>query len=241
MDTVMACKAGLHVVVALLGGWAPIVAGAADVPPVKLATHDQAPYGTYMADKSFDGVAVRVVNCVFKRMNHPVQIEVLPWERAQMLAERGELDGFFPATLKPERLAWAGASDVIADQKWVWYMLPSSKFDPTAPDFKASAKVGAHFGSNRLKGLLEDGYQVVMKPPTDGQLLKGLLAGRLDAVLVGDLAVAEAMKEQKLNPTDFRTFVAKDAPLHAYFGKKFLAGVDSGFLKKFNAQIAKCR
>lgn len=78
MDTVMACKAGLHVVVALLGGWAPIVAGAADAPPVKLATHDQAPYGTYMADKSFDGVAVRVVNCVFKRMNHPVQIEVLP-------------------------------------------------------------------------------------------------------------------------------------------------------------------
>ena len=235
------CRAGLHLAVVLVGFCLPTVARTADARPVRLATHDQAPYGTYMADKSFDGVAVRVVNCVFKRMNRPVHIEVFPWERAQKLAEQGGVDGFFPATLKPERLVWAGVSDVIADQKWVWYMLPASKLDPAAPDFKANAKVGAHFGSNRLKTLLEEGYQVVLQPPTDGQLIKGLMAGRTDAVLVGDLAVAEAMKEQNLKPADFRTVVAKDAPLHAYFGKKFLEGDDPAFLKKFNAQIAKCR
>ena len=241
MVKVGACWTGVRCFVALVGLALPGIARAADTPPVRLATHDQAPYGTYMADKSFDGVAVRVMNCVFKRMNRPLQLEVYPWERAQKLAERGEIDGFFPATMKPERLAWAGASDVIADQKWVWYMLPASKFDPAAPDFKATAKVGAHFGSNRLKTLLEEGYQVVMQPPTDGHLLKSLLAGRTDAVLVGDLAVAEAMKEQNLNAADFRTLVAKDAPLHAYFGKQFLQGEDPAFLKKFNAQIGKCR
>lgn len=208
---------------------------------VRLATHDQAPYGTYLADKTFDGVAVRVMTCVFKRLDRELRVEVYPWERAQKLAEWGEVDGFFPATLKPERLVWAGATDVIADQKWVWYMLAGSTLDPTAQDFKAQAKVAAHFGSNRLKSLLEEGYQVVMQPPTDGHLLKALLANRADAVLVGDLAVAEAMKEQNLSPREFRTVLTKDAPLHAYFGKKFLASEGPGFMKRFNAQIPKCR
>ena len=44
--------------------------------PIRLATHDQAPYGTYQQDNSFDGVAVRVIQCVFKRMGRAVQVEV---------------------------------------------------------------------------------------------------------------------------------------------------------------------
>jgi polar amino acid transport system substrate-binding protein len=215
-------------------------AGAAEL-PVRLATHDQAPYGTYLADKTFDGVAVRVMNCVFKKLNRELQIEVYPWERAQKLAERGDLDGFFPATLKPERLVWAAATEVIADQKWVWYLPVGAKLDPTSASFKTTAKVGAHFGSNRLKTLIDEGYQVVIQPPTDGHLLKALLAGRAEAILVGDLAIAEAMKEQNVNPADFKTVIAKDNPLLAYFGKKFLDGEDPSFIKRFNAQIPKCR
>ncbi len=62
--------------------------------PVRVATHDQAPYGTYLADKSFDGVAVRVVACVLKRMGRASSIEVYPWERAQRMAKKGTADGF---------------------------------------------------------------------------------------------------------------------------------------------------
>ncbi len=207
---------------------------------VRLATHDQAPYGSYMADKSFDGVAVKVVRCAFKRMGQAVSIEVFPWERAQMLAERGEVAGFFPATIKPERLVWAEASKVIADQKWVWYLPADSKLDPLAPEFKVSARVGAHFGSNRLK-LLEAGkYNVVLKPQTDEALLEAFVAGRADAILGGDLAIAAAMKEQQVNPKAYRQVVAQDSPLHAYFGKKFVAA-NPDFLKQFNAQIPFCR
>ena len=216
-------------------------AQAAAVPPVRLATHDQAPYGTYLPDKSFDGVAVRVMTCVFKRLNRELKLEVLPWERAQVFAERGEYDGFFPATLKPERLVWAAATDVIADQKWVWYMMAETKLDTSSTDFKTRTKVGAHFGSNRLKTLIEENYNVVIKPETDGHLLKALLAGRAEAILVGDLAVAEAIKEQGLDARQFRTVLAKDSPLHAYFGKKFLEGEDPAFVKRFNAQIPSCR
>ena len=216
------------------------VALASEPLPIRIATHDQPPYGTYMPDKTFDGVAVKVMTCVFKRMKRPYLLEVYPWQRAQMLAERGDVDGFFPATIKPERLVWAQATDVIADQKWIWYLPATSKLDPLSADFKATAKVGAHFGSNRLKMLESDGYQVVLKPQTDDLLLKAFVQGRADAILGGDLAIAEAMKEQGVDPRRFRMVVSADNPLSAYFGKKFLLN-EPNFMGQFNAQIAKCR
>jgi polar amino acid transport system substrate-binding protein len=173
-------------------------------------------------------------------MGQAVSIEVYPWERAQMLAQRSEVNGFFPATIKPERLVWADASQVIADQKWIWYLPADSKLDPLSPEFKVSARVGAHFGSNRLK-LLEAGkYNVVLKPQTDEALLEAFVAGRADAILGGDLAIAAAMREQGVNPKGYRQIVAQDSPLHAYFGKKFVAGRPD-FVKQFNAQIPFCR
>lgn len=208
--------------------------------PVRLATHDQAPYGTYLSDRSFDGIAVRVVKCAFQRMGRSVSIEVFPWERAQLLAEKGAVDGFFPATIKPERLEWAEASLAIADQKWVWYLPLGSTLDPLSVEFKATAKVGAHFGSNRLKFLEAEKFNVVLKPQTDEALLTAFLAGRADAILGGDQAIGIAMKNQNVNPKALRAVVLQDNPLHAYFGRKFLQ-TEPDLVKRFNSQIAACR
>lgn len=208
--------------------------------PIRIATHDQAPYGSFLPDKTFDGTAVRMMSCVLKRMKRAYVVEVYPWERTQMLAERGEVDGFFPATIKPERLLWAQASDLIASQKWVWYLPIDSRLDPMTADFKTTAKVGAHFGSNRLKMLETDGYQVVLKPQTDALLLKAFLLGRADAILGGDLAINAAIKEQSVDPERLRMVVFKDNPLSAYFGRKFLKG-EPNFMAEFNAQIPACR
>jgi len=212
----------------------------AAVEPVRLATHDQAPYGTYLPDKSFDGIAVRVVQCAFQRMGRSVVIEVYPWERAQLLAEKGAVDGFFPATIKPERLVWAEASGQIADQKWVWYLPLNSPLDPLSAEFRATAKVGAHFGSNRLKFLETEKFNVVLKPQTDEALLTAFMSGRADAILGGDQAIAIAMKNQNVNPKALRMVVLQDNPLHAYFGRKFLQ-TEPDLVKRFNSQIAACR
>lgn len=207
---------------------------------VRLATHEQAPYGSTGPDGSFDGIAVRVVQCVFKRLGRPLKIEVYPWQRAQLLAQSGAVDGFFPATIKAERLQWASASEVIAEQKWVWYLRADSSWDPLSDTFKQHARVGAHLGSNRLKLLEEQGYQVVIRPATDDQLLKAFMKGRADAILGGDLGMAEAMREQGVNPRSLRTVVAQNSPLHAYFGLKFLQA-EPEFLRRFDAQLSACR
>jgi polar amino acid transport system substrate-binding protein len=216
------------------------IACASAATKVRIATHDQPPYGTYQADKSFDGVAVKVISCVLKRMDRQFSIEVYPWERAQLLAEKGVVDGFFPATIKTERLVWAEASVVIAEQKWIWYLPKNSTLDPASAEFKKSAKVGAHFGSNRLKKLEAEKYNVVLNPQSDLALLEAFLLGRAEAILGGDLAIAQAMKELKVEPNDFRMVLAQDSPLHAYFGKKFLQS-EPDFLKRFNSHVSVCR
>jgi polar amino acid transport system substrate-binding protein len=214
---------------------------AAEPEPLHLGTHDQAPYGSYQADKKFDGLAVRMMACVLKRMGRSYVFDVYPWARVQLMAERGEVDGFFPATLRAERLVWAQATDVIADQKWVWYLPAGSKLDPLSAEFKATAKVGAHLGSNRLKMLEEQKYQVVLRPASDEMLLRAFVRGdRADAILGGDLAIAMAMKEQGVDPKSLRTVVAQDSPLHAYFGRKFLLN-EPDFVVRFNAQLPYCR
>lgn len=208
--------------------------------PVRLATRDEEPYGSYQADKSFGGIAVDVIECVFKRLNRPYIITVYPWQRAQMLTEKGEEDGMFPAAATPDRLMWGEASDVIAAQKWIWLLPWDSKLDPLSDEFKRSAKVGAFFGSKRLKTLETENYNVVLKPQSEQQLLLAFMAGRAEAILVGDLAIAEAMKKLNVNPKMFRTVVAQNRPMHVYFSKRFLQA-QPDFLAQFNAQIPACR
>jgi polar amino acid transport system substrate-binding protein len=208
--------------------------------PVRLVTRDQEPYGSFKDDKTFDGIAVRVVDCVFKRLNRPYQIKVYPWERAQMVAEKGEADGMFPAAMTPDRLMWSEGSDRIAGQRWVWLLPWDSKLDPNSDEFKITARVGAFFGSKRLKTLELGRYNVVLRPQSELQLLKAFMMGRADAILVGDMAAAEAMKTLNLNPNQFRTVFAQDRPMHVFFTKKFLQN-EPEFLKQFNAQIPGCQ
>lgn len=105
----------------------------------------------------------------------------------------------------PRRCAWPPKTKRLTAPIWLTRPLPAnSKLDPPSPEFKATAKVGAHFGSNRLKLLEEKQYNVVLKPQNDEQLLQAFMKGRADAILAGDLAVAAAMKTYNIDLTDFR-------------------------------------
>ena len=142
---------------------------------VKLATHNQAPYGSYKSDGSFDGLTYKLMKCVFQKMDIPVKIDILPWKRAQTEVENSHYDGFFPAIKTDERTAFSAASAQIADQKWVWYLLKSSKLDPLSSNFKTKATVGAHLGSKRLEYLENNNYKVVLRNSDEDGLFKDAL------------------------------------------------------------------
>ncbi len=218
------------------------VADAGDFGPatVRLGTQDRAPYGYYQPDGSFDGLAVRTVKCAFKGMGQEYSIGVYPWERVQALAKIDQLDAFFPASDRDDRVEWTEGSAPIADQKWVWYLRAGSKLDPKSAEFKSQAKVGAHFGSARLKMLEKEQYQVVLTSQTDKQLLAAFMAGRADAIIGSDLALQYAAKELKVNMNEVKVVPTRSTPQRVFFSKVFLSR-NHNFLARFNAQVAACK
>ena len=161
---------------------------------VILTTHNLYPYGSYptedrqkvIADETFKGVAVDRVRCVFKKMDIPLEIQVVPWRRAQRLVQRGLAEGFFAASQKDSRDEYAVKSAVIADQKWNWYLLKTNPLTPQEPSFKEKATVAGFLGANMLQWMQENGYNVTATPTDTEALLRLLLARRVDAVMAND-------------------------------------------------------
>ena len=207
--------------------------------PVRLLTQQQLPYSNQQDNGHQSGVALETVRCVMTKLQRPVDIKFVPWKRAQRFVKLGEADGFFSASRNSERDHYATLSQMIAPQQWRWYFRSESLAKPLSEEFRLSATVGAYFGSNMLAWLKKGGYRIYATPPAHDQLLKMLLAGRVDAVLASDLAMNEAIHlahvEQKV-----RSELQEDKPLGVYFSHHFLKK-EPDFLTSFNAQLPSCR
>ena len=213
---------------------------------VVLTTHNLYPYGSYaaeyrdkvIADDTFKGVAVDRVRCVFKKMDIPLEIQVVPWRRAQLLVQRGLADGFFAASQKDSRDEYAVKSAVIADQKWNWYLLKGNPLSPEDPSFKESATVGGFLGANMLEWMKEHNYNVTTTPKDTEGLLKMLLAGRVDAVMANNY-VMQALLEKHKAEDRVKIYLNMNKPLSVYFSKKFLKSQPM-FMDNFNNLIPEC-
>ena len=213
---------------------------------VILTTQNLYPYGSYptedrqkvVADETFKGVAVDRVRCVFKKMDIPLEIQVVPWRRAQRLVQRGLAEGFFAASQKDSRDEYAVKSAVIADQKWNWYLLKGNPLSPEDQTFKESATVGGFLGANMLEWMKEHNYNVTTTPKDTEGLLKMLLAGRVDAVMANNY-VMQALLEKHKAEDRVKIYLNMNKPLSVYFSKKFLNSQPM-FIDNFNNLVAEC-
>jgi polar amino acid transport system substrate-binding protein len=213
---------------------------------VILTTHNLYPYGSYsteyreevIADETFKGVAVDRVRCVFKKLDIPLEVQVVPWTRAQVLVQRGLAEGFFAASQKGSRDAYAVKSSVIADQKWNWYLLKENPLSPQNQYFKKQATVGGFLGANMLEWMKEHNYNVTTMPKDTEGLLKMLLARRVDAVMANNYVMRALL--QKYGVEDqVKIYLNKDKPLSVYFSKEFLKSRPT-FIEKFNNLVPEC-
>lgn len=213
---------------------------------VILTTHNLYPYGSYqtegeekvIADDTFKGVAVDRVRCVFKKMAIPLEIQVVPWRRAQMLAQRGLAHGFFAASQNDSRDEFGVKSAIIADQKWNWYLLKENPLSPQDESFKEKASVGGFLGANMLAWMKEHNYNVTAIPKDTEGLLKLLLARRVDAVMANNY-VMQALLEKYGVKDQVKIFLNKDKPLYVYFSEEFSKSRPM-FIEKFNSLIPEC-
>lgn len=213
---------------------------------VILTTHNLYPYGSYpdednikmIADDTFKGVAVDRVRCVFNKMGIPLEIQVVPWRRAQLLVQRGLANGFFAASQKDSRDEYAVKSAIIADQKWNWYLLKESPLSPLDQSFKEKATVGGFLGANMLEWMKEHNYKVTTTPKDTEGLLKMLLAKRVDAVMANNY-VMKALLQKYGVEDQVKIYLNKNKPLSVYFSKEFLKSRPV-FIETFNRTVPEC-
>ncbi len=207
---------------------------------VRLTTHNLAPYSYYENDKLI-GKAVIVVECAFKQLNNfEAEFIVVPWKRAQQMVEKNEAEGFFAASHNPQRDEYAVISEIIAEQKWTWYMLTERIADPTSDTFKQNYIVSSFLGANMQKWLNQQGFKLVNQlPSTNLQLFKLLMHKRVDAILANDQVMNKLITEK--NAADkISTIINRNKPLGVYFSKAFIQK-NPKFLPSFNQAVLNCR
>jgi len=200
-----------------------------------LTSQDLPPLGSYNEKRHYDGIAVRVVKYALDKMEVKYEILVYPWARAQQEVKAGRADGFFAGSKNAERESYGVMSNIIADQKWVWYQLKENVMNPKDSDFKEKAKVGSYIGANMLDWLKKNNYNIKAEPRDTKMLFKMLLAKRVDAILANNLVAEDIIKKEKLG-IKFKRTIQQEQPLGVYFSKTFLEK-NPGFLKKFNSCV----
>ncbi|SOB59765.1 conserved exported protein of unknown function [Pseudodesulfovibrio profundus] len=206
---------------------------------IVLATHDLNPYGYYHDSGKFDGDAVRVVRYALDKMGISLNLIVVPWERAQLMTWEGEADGFFAASKNEYRERHGVMSEIIADQKWTWYMLKSNPLDPSNDDFKENARVTSFIGANMLKWLKNNGYLVATPPKNTEALARMLQYQRFDAALANHRVMENIIHKHKLHGK-FKSRTLQDKPLGVYFNRNYLARHPE-FLEEFNHYVREYR
>ncbi len=204
---------------------------------IRLNTHIQAPLTYLDGNDQPEGTAMRPVLRALREMGWEVEINFLPWARAQLLVKDGQSDGFFAASRNTERDNYAVRSGTIATQTINWYLLSDSEFDPHAGDFRQNARIGGYIGANMLAWLLENGYNVTGQPSHPDQLFLMLLFDRLDACLANNNNFENFLEAYPQYRGRFRVVNQTSNELYIYFSRNFISK-NPGFLETFNKSIA---
>lgn len=223
---------------------------------ITLTTHNLCPYGCYELKPSdinsrfkssnkdkkrltFKGVAVSVVQCALQALDQPYDIVVVPWARAQKMVQTNQADGFFSASKQDSRDEYAVFSEIIAEQKWQWYLLKDNPLNPEQVGFKNNALVGGFIGANMLSWLEKNEFKVAAKATNSEVLLQLLLRRRVDAILANNHVMDELIRKSQAEDK-IKYFVNKDKPLAVYFAKTFI-DKHKDFLPAFNDKVRSCR
>jgi len=220
----------------------PMISGhvsAASADPLILNTQQWSPF-EWEREGVQGGIAIDVVKCVVETLGQEVEIRFLPWKRAQVMVQNGAADGFFPASLSPERDAFAVRSDPVISVDWVWFTMKDSDWDIHSEKFKTEAVVAAERGSYYGSWLETSGYTVRFHPDNHLRMALMLKRNRVDAFLANDLVLAEELKGSGIGLDEFDRVTIKSDPLGVYFSSSYLQDKPD-FMDKFNAAIPGCR
>ena len=173
----------------LLGLWLAVGTVGTRADTLKLVTLSYPPY-EYMEGDKVEGIVVRLLREAFGRLGHDLEIEVLPWKRALLMARQGSVDGIFTVYKTEERLKFLDYSETVVMPQVVsiWALRGSDiPYDGTMASL-SEVSIGVVHGvsyGEKADTAIEDGtLEKLDYAPNSSHNIKKLLAGRTDAVIM---------------------------------------------------------
>lgn len=185
----------------------------------KIMTEDYPPYN-FMKDGKITGLATEVVQEITKRINHPADIELLPWARGYGLIQQQDGLILYSMTRTEEReglFKWVGP---VASNKWVFFAKKGSGITISSlEDAKKVGKVGTYKDDAAEAFLKAEGFANLDSVLDDMQNVPKLMAGRINLWIVGELQGIYKAKEKGVNDQLEKLFDVKDTQLYIAFSK----------------------
>ena len=168
--------------------------------PLKLVTFEYPPY-EYTKDGKVTGMAVDIVKLVFKDMNQPISIEVLPWSEGINYIKDGKRDGIFTAFKNPEREKFADYSDVLIPQIISFFVRKDSGIVYTNNlDDLSSLNVGVvrgfSYGKLFDESLQNKTYKSIKIANNADEVFKLLTSGEVDIIPFNKYGGLHILKNQ---------------------------------------------
>ena len=150
--------------------------------PVKLACTSFPPFKIQDETGKRLGIDVDVARAALKHAGYQAQFSFSPWKRTLKLAELGEVDGLCGCSYLPEREEKFVFSDILGIQsQGVFLAQKAEKKQIAHLDDLAGLRVAAVRGYAVIEDLKGRNIEV-FEANDDRQLLRMLMAGRVDAV-----------------------------------------------------------
>ena len=165
------------------------------------------------------GLSVEIVTEVMHRLGEIDPIQILPWARAYNMTQTLPNVLIFSAARTPERedrLIWVGA---LATINWVLYAKEGSGLTINSlDDARNLSSIGVYRNSGPHQMLIANDFSNLDLSDDNVQLLRKLLVGRLDAVLINQVAMAQLLKELGKTMADVEPLLtARTLSLYAAF------------------------
>lgn len=189
---------------------------------MKMLVPEYLPY-TGTVDGKAGGFGVEKVREVFRRAGLEMQVQVVPnYARCVSEVRAGAADGFFLGSRNRERDAVAVMTDAIMINNWIWLLPKGTTRKPADADFVRTASVGVMLNTNPHAWLRDNGYLVGGTTKNAASLLNMLDAGRLDAVLVPELVIQNALQTSGKRLDDYQSHTHSRQPFGIYISKQFI-------------------
>lgn len=173
--------------------WQP---GLAATPPLRMAYFDKyEPFSQRAADGGMSGLLIEGVELVGRAAGLSFDHQGFPWARAQLLVERGELDGLCTVPT-PTRQAWMEfcSTPIISANYGVFHRADDKRPGQarTAEDLR-QFRQGTYRGSGYSRGLLKlDHVQI----DNDAEsVLRRIALGSLDTFIESDLIIGPKLRQ----------------------------------------------